>query len=132
MGDDFEIIKIDTTRNLVFGWANVSLRKDGQQILDTQDHKVDIEELENAAYVFNIEYRASGEMHKGNAVGQMVESFVVTPEKLEKMGLAEDALPKAWWVGFYFEDDNVVQKVKDGTYKMFSIQGRAKLEREDA
>ena len=128
---EFEIIKIDTTKNLVFGWANVSIRKDGNQITDWQDHKIDINDLENAAYAFNLEYRESGEMHKGNAKGTLVESFVVTPEKLEKLGLAEDALPQAWWVGFYFEDDDVIQKVKDGKYKMFSIQGKAILEKED-
>jgi hypothetical protein len=48
-----------------------------------------------------------------------------SPEKLEKLGLPTDALPTGWWVGFHVEDDAAWARVKDGTYKMFSIQGTA-------
>ena len=121
----FDVIKVNPDNNLVFGWANVSIRKDGEQILDSHDEQIDPEDLEMAAYAFALQFRESGVMHQGDAVGVMVESFAVTKEKLSLMGLAEDALPLGWWVGFYVQDDAVFAKVKAGEYSMFSIQGIA-------
>lgn len=121
--DNFDIQKIDESNNLVFGWANVSVRKSGEQIVDYQRETIDIDDLEMAAYQFCLDFRETGEMHKGNAKGYLVESFVVTKQKLALMGLPEDSLPLGWWVGFYVPDDSVFAKIKDGTYKMFSIQG---------
>ncbi len=118
------IEKVDGEQRLVFGWANIAVRKDGDQVIDSQNDVIDPPDLENAAYQFNLEFRTSGEMHRGGAVGALVESFVVTPEKLQKMGLKGDTLPLGWWVGFHIPDDKVFAKVKDGTYSMFSIQGR--------
>lgn len=124
----FEISKFDDSEQIVFGWANVAIRKNGEQIQDWQDDVVDVEELEKAAYAFNLEYRDTGEMHRGSSVGKMVESFMVTPEKLEKMGLEPDALPLGWWVGFKIADAQIFEKIKKGEYQMFSIQGSAKRE----
>ncbi len=125
MSKDVNIIKMDTDNNLVFGWANVSITEDGTQVLDSHDDMIDPQDLELAAYAFALQFRDTGVMHEGEAVGKMVESFMVTKEKLEKMGLAEDALPIGWWVGFYVEDDTVFEKVKKGEFSMFSIQGVA-------
>jgi len=119
------IQKIDTDRNLVFGWANISVTKDGEQITDLQDDQIDIEDLEQAAYEFNLSFRESGVNHEGGAIGHVVESFVVTPEKLAKMGLPEGSLPQGWWFGVYVEDDEIFKRVKDGELSMFSIQGTA-------
>lgn len=117
------ISKIDEERRLVFGWANVAVRKDGNVVIDSQDDYIPPDELEAAAYEFNLTFRATGERHVGTAKGRLVESFMVTPEKLEKMGLAPDALPIGWWVGFKIDDDRAWEGVKKGEYNMFSIQG---------
>ena len=119
------ISKIDESQNLVFGWASISASKDGETITDTQGDQIDIEELEQAAYAFNLYFREAGVNHVGNAVGKVVESFVVTHEKLEKMDLPEDALPMGWWFGVYIEDDAIFEKVRKGDLSMFSIQGTA-------
>lgn len=119
------IVKIDTDQHLVFGWASVAIRKDGEQVVDLQDDVIDPDELEQAAYSFNLDFRAAGVNHEGESVGQLIESLVVTKEKLLSMGLEENALPQGWWVGFYVEDDAVFDKIKDGTYTAFSIQGHA-------
>lgn len=126
MADDIEIQKVDDDRQLVFGWANVAIRKDGNQVVDSQGDSIDAEDLEDAAYLFNLSFRKSGEMHRGDAKGDLVESFVVTPSKLKALGLDGDALPLGWWVGFKVHDKDVFAKVKTGDYRMFSIQGKAK------
>jgi hypothetical protein len=126
MADDIEIQKVDEDRQLVFGWANVAIRKDGNQVVDSQGDSIDAEDLEDAAYLFNLSFRKSGEMHRGDSKGDLVESFVVTPAKLKALGLEGDALPLGWWVGFKVHDKDVFAKVKAGDYRMFSIQGKAK------
>ena len=119
------VVKTDDEQRLVFGWANVSIEKSGAQVVDAHDESIDLDELEAAAYDFVLEFRATGTQHVGKAKGRMVESFVVTPEKLEVMGLAKDALPLGWWIGFKIDDDAAWEGVKKGDYRMFSIQGLA-------
>lgn len=125
------IAKIDEDRHVAFGWAYV-YEKDGEQVVDHSGEFIEKQDLEDAAYVFNMEFRAADEMHTDAVVGTLVESFVSTPDKLEKMGLAPDALPHGWWTGWYVPDEAVWNKVKDGTYKMLSIGGAARKETVDA
>lgn len=125
------IEKVDEDRHVAFGWAYVSER-DGKQVVDHSDEFIAKADLEDAAYLFNMEFRAADEVHTDPVVGQLVESFVSTPEKLQKMGLAPDALPTGWWTGWYVPDDAIFAKIKDGTYSMLSIGGAARKERVDA
>ena len=120
-----KVLKFDTERQYVFGWASVAIAKDGTQVEDLQGDMIDVEELEDAAYAFALEFRDTGAMHKGDAIGKMIESFVATPDKLEAMGLAPDALPQGWWVGFHVQDVQAFGKIKKGDYQGFSIQGSA-------
>ena len=46
------VMKSDDDKRLVFGWANVAVRVDGEQIVDWQQDAIDTEELENAAYEY--------------------------------------------------------------------------------
>lgn len=122
-----KIVKIDNDEHLVFGWANVAVRKDGTEVVDSHDHHIPSEDLEYAAYVYVLKFREGDEMHTEEVKAHLVESFYVTPEKLEKMGLPSDSLPQGWWVGFYIEDDELWTRVKNGTYRMFSIAGVAQV-----
>ena len=124
----FEISKIDEEQHQVFGWANISMRVDGELIEDRQGDIIEPQELEKAAYQFVLDFRESGVMHKGRANGRLIESTVFTPEKLAAMGLAKDALPIGWWIGFQIDDDEVFKRVKKGELTMFSIQGSAQRE----
>ncbi len=134
----FKISKIDEDQRLVFGYANVSIAKGtGDLIDDLQEDIVEPHELEKMAYGFVLDFREADEMHKGGAIGQLVESMVFTDEKLEKLATKLDgtvdeevfnvlkaAIPPRWWVGFKLEKA-VFEKVKSGKYRMFSIAGDA-------
>lgn len=141
---DFQISKMDDSQNLVFGWANVSVAKStkfgsgGAQFFDLQQDSIPPDELEKAAYEFVLDFRETDEQHKGPCVGQLVESMVFTPEKLEKLAtdpitgqvagealaVLKQVLPPRWWVGFKLEPSSY-QAVKAGKFKMFSIAGEA-------
>lgn len=130
MAVDVPILKFDSEQQLVFGWANVAVRKNGDVVIDHVEDTIAPEDLELAAYAFTLHFGEMNADHRGPTVGQLVESFMVTPQKLEKMGLPPDALPVGWWVGFHVEDPSIWAQVKDGHYSMFSIEGMAV--REDA
>ena len=117
----------DSDERLVFGWASVADRADGETITDHQGDIVEIGELESAAYDFVQFFREGSDMHErgGLDIAVLIESIVFTPDKLTALGLNDGALPHGWWVGFRIIDDEVWEKVKDGTYSMFSIEGYA-------
>lgn len=117
---------------VAFGWANIAVEKDGSVVVDAHGDSIRLGELELAAYNFVLRYRESGDMHEGEARALLIESVVFTPEKCEALGLAKDALPGGWWVGFYVPDTDLWKLVKSGDRPMFSIQGRAVKETADA
>jgi hypothetical protein len=128
----FKIAKSDDEKMLAFGWANVSIRSDGEVIEDWQEDIVEPEELERAAYEYVLLYREGGEMHERGGAAVLVESVVFTEEKMQAMGIPAGTLPVGWWIGFKVTDKEVWEKVKDGTYPMFSIEGEAeRVEVED-
>lgn len=118
-------LKVNEEQRLVFGWANVALLDEHQPVVDLQDETIDGPELERAAYEYVRRYRVVNDMHRGPAVGDLVESFVVTPEKLKAMGLKREGAPAVgMWVGFKL-DDGEWAAYKRGERPMFSIEGQA-------
>lgn len=119
----FAIHKANDAEQLVSGWANVSVNADGSLPLDWQDDIIAPETLEKAAINFMLNYRESGEMHDGGSVGTVVESIVFTKEKQAALGIPEGIVPQGWFITVKIHDAAAFARVKDGTYKMFSIQG---------
>lgn len=124
----FAIAKTDPIKRQCFGWASVAVTVNNAAVVDGHEHVIDPEELEQAAYQFNLHHRDMDDNHTEPVAGTLIESLVVTAEKLAAMGLPADALPQGWWVGFQVADDAVFQKVMTGEYRMFSIAGTAALE----
>lgn len=125
--NNFHIAKADEDQRLVFGWALVSERTDGETIIDHQGDIVDPDELEKGAYEYVLNFRDAGEEHIGTLrkKAKMVESCVFTPEKMKALGIPEGTVPVGWWIGFHVDDDRTWELIKNGTYNMFSIEGKA-------
>lgn len=126
----FSILKSDEDKRLVFGWASIALTVDGVQLEDRQNDIIDPEDLEEAAYEYVLNFRDTGEEHipTMRKKGKLVESCVLTAEKQRAMGIPAGTLPIGWWIGFKIEDDDAWERVKNGTYRMFSIEGKASRE----
>jgi len=124
--NNLSVVKSDDDKKLVFGWASVSARVEGEPVVDYQNDMIELDELEAAAYEYAVAFSNAGEMHQRGGVGRLVESVVFTKEKAAAMRLPEGFLPKGWWVGFKITDDEVWAKIKTGEYNMFSIEGTAK------
>ena len=123
---NFEVYKARDDAQLVSGWANVALDKNGNAPIDWQDDVIAPDTLEKAAVQFMLDYRGSGEMHRGNSKGTVVESIVLTKEKQRAIGIPEGVVPEGWFITVKVHDPEVFAKVKNGTYRMFSIQGHRK------
>ena len=120
----FTVAKLDEAQRLVFGWASVAIKTD-DLLVDRQGDMIPPEVLEEAAYDFVEHSRIANEMHQGGPIGVLVESLMVTPEKLEAMGLMRKSAPKVGlWVGFRVSPQ-VFRKVKAGELPMLSIEGTA-------
>jgi hypothetical protein len=127
MEKEIQITKTLDDQNLVFGYANVAIRKNGETVVDYADDTIAPDDLEQAAYEFVRSYRAANVEHSGPQVGELVECLAITKQKLQAMGLPEDALPQGIWLGFRVNDETFA-KVKSGDLKMFSIEGSAQRE----
>lgn len=121
----FDINK-SADKNLVSGWASISIQADGEIPLDWQGDIIAPHVLEAAAINFMEKYRVSGEQHVGNAKGIIVESIVFTEDKMKAIGIPPGTVPVGWFITVKIKDNEVFAKVKNGQYKMFSIQGKAK------
>lgn len=129
-----QIAKVDDEQQIVFGWASVSVGKDGQLLVDRQGDVISPEELEFAAYDFVLNSRQSDSMHDEVTKAHLVESMVFTADKMEKMGLTfkpDTLLAKSdggvcmWWTGFYVSDAAIWKRVREGDFQAFSIGGSA-------
>lgn len=122
--------KLDQDKRQAFGWASV-VEIDGEPIIDRQGDWITPDEIEKAAYDYVLHNRKGGNQHRRDANDQpihasdLIESFVVTPEKIEKMGLPPQT-PVGWWVGYKVHDDEAWSRIKKGEATGFSIHGRGK------
>jgi hypothetical protein len=123
-----EISKVDSDKRQVFGWASI-VEMNGEPVVDLQGDYIAIDEVEKSAYEYVHKSRKGGDMHLRNEFGEpkvgshMIESFVVTEDKKEALGLPPET-PTGWWVGYQVNDDELWGKVKSGERTGFSIHGR--------
>jgi hypothetical protein len=130
-----EFAKTDEDKRQVFGWASV-VELNGQPVVDRQGDWISPDEMEKAAYEYVLKSRKGGHQHKRDGenpfhASDMIESFVMTPEKISKMGLPDDT-PVGWWVGYKVHDEDAWSKIKKGEVTGFSIHGRGKRREVDA
>lgn len=128
----FKIASVNDEQRLVFGLASVAVTAEGETITDLQDDQIEPAELEGAVYKF-VEDGGEGDVeHDRKTVSHLVESFVVTKEKLSALLKAvgyKGDMPEyngaAAWMGWRVNDDAVWKRVKSGELKGFSIEARA-------
>ncbi len=131
-----QLVKLDDEHRHVFGIFSVA--KIGANLVrDGEDDEIEADEIEQAAYNHVLDARIAGENHVRKGVGDLIESFVFTPDKAAAMVkcLAEtgvvakiDCDAVFWWGGYHVTCDKVWKAVKDGDYVSFSIGGSADRE----
>lgn len=109
-------------KQIVYGFASV-IEVDGEALVDKHGDIIDEETLTQAAHLFMTDYRSGKAMHKGEDVGEIVESIVFTKDLQKALGI--DLGVVGWFVGYQVHDEKIWKQVKDGELSMFSIGGTA-------
>lgn len=128
----FSKLATNDEQRLVFGLASVAVTADGETVTDLQGDQISQDELESAFYDYVLESREGDAMHDQERASTLVESFVVTPEKLDVLlkalgheGAPPDFKGVAAWVGYKVHREDVWKRVKAGELCAFSIEGTA-------
>lgn len=118
------VVKYDESSGQITGWAALS-SNDGEPIIDFHDELIMINELEKAAHDLMLTGGAgkAGEMHE-RRVGDIVESMVVSKEKMEALGYKPSGkATEGWAVTLKLRDDMTKSRVKSGELQELSIHG---------
>jgi hypothetical protein len=111
---------VNDALGMAFGYAIVC-KVDGQPYFDTQGDHIPEESMLSAAAEFMQSERVGKEMHKGDQVGQVVFAIPLTDDIMEANGIVAEK--SGLFIGWKPSDPSVLAKIKDGTYKGFSIGG---------
>ncbi|MFC1709482.1 XkdF-like putative serine protease domain-containing protein [Candidatus Omnitrophota bacterium] len=112
--ETMELIKIDKVKRLVYGVFLVP---------EKADHDGDVigaEDIEKVAHSFISEYRTIDEMHKDVIRADIVESGIAWTDKMDYHG--KKLKLGTWFGAIKVHDEEVWEKVQDGTYKGFSVR----------
>lgn len=119
VSSEAQVLKVDQSLGLVFGWALVS-KVDGEDYFDTQNDHVPEEALMKAALDF-ADLRVGKEMHTGDQCGSIPFIFPLTTDVAKSLnietnttGLLIAMKPSA----------DVLAKYESGEYTGFSIGGQ--------
>lgn len=114
------VLKVDEDKQLVYGWASV-WSVGGRPVVDKQGDVMFTDDVRDAAHGFMKDARTAGEMHALDGVGTVVESVLLDKGMQDALGI--DLGMEGWWIGVKVDNPEVWAKVKNGTYRAFSIGG---------
>jgi cation transport regulator ChaB len=125
-----QIIHANEEQRVVYGWARVARTADGKWVLSSDnagEAKVwqSVEDLERASHLYLMDARGATDAHIVADVAVPVASLVFTKAIQAALGIPEQTVPEGWFVGLKVTSDEVWAKVKDGTYRAFSIGGES-------
>lgn len=126
--EDKNIFKVDDELGLVLGFALVS-KIDGEPYFDLQGDHIPEDAMLEASLDFMANSRVGKEMHQGDQIGSIVFAFPLTTEIAKQFDIKTKMT--GLMIGFKPDDDETLQKFKDGTLTGFSIGGR-RISEEDA
>jgi hypothetical protein len=119
------VLKVDDTLGLVFGWAIVST-EDGEPYFDTQGDWIPEESMMKAAADFMGNSRVLGDMHQTAEGGAVVFAFPLTAEVAKAFGIVTKTT--GLMIGVKPANAETLAKFKSGEYSGFSIGGRRILD----
>ncbi|MBR0650453.1 hypothetical protein GXW78_12325 [Roseomonas terrae] len=113
---------VNTEKRLITGWASVATMG-GKDVIDLQGDVLSIEEIRAAAHDYIRGSRPALLNHAGEAVAEVVETFVADEAVQKALGV--DFGRTGWLVTMYVSDDATWARVKAGELAAFSIGGMA-------
>lgn len=121
-----EIIKVDETLGLIFGFAMIS-KLDGEPYVDSQNDHITDEAILKSSAEFMSDLRTGCVMHQRDVDGEVVESgqilfaFPLTEDIAKSLDI--ETRRHGLLVGFRPNDPEDLVKARSGEYRGFSIGG---------
>lgn len=123
LGISVEFEKSGPTGEYVRGWASV-VSVNGIPFQDHSGDMITVDEIRKAAHRFITDARVAKTMHRGQPVGEIVESVIIDDDFAKAMGMS--VTHRGWWIGMRIDDEDVRKRVRSGELRAFSIGGRGK------
>lgn len=114
-----KIEKVDDSLGLVFGWGIVCSEK-GVPYFDTQGDHIPPDAMMKAACDFQLNSRATDDMHDNVAEGTVVFSFPMTADVMKAYGI--ECQREGWMIAAK-PGPEILAKFLSGEYTGFSIGG---------
>lgn len=121
-------LKVNDELGLILGFAIVST-EDGEPHFDLQGDHIPEDAMMKAALDFMRNSRQAKEMHKGDAIGDVVFAFPLTDEVAKALEITTKRT--GLLIGVKPDSDEALAKARAGEYRGFSIGGR-RIRDEDA
>ena len=114
-----EVLKVDESLGLVFGFAMVSTLN-GEAYYDSQGDHIPEDAMMKASLDFMQHARVAKEMHRGDAIGEIVFAFPLTGDIAKSLGITTRRT--GLLIGMK-PSKTVLAKFANGSYTGFSIGG---------
>jgi|GEM_PF-2276785 len=121
IGYDAEVLKVDDGLGLVMGWAIISTI-DGEPYFDKQGDHIPEETMLESAADFMKNSRVASDMHDGESHGRIIFAWPMTEEIAKSFGL--ETTTTGLMIAMKPDNDEVLEKFRNGDYTGFSIGGR--------
>lgn len=121
---NFAAKSAEDEQQIIYGWASV-LKKNGVDYVDSQGDIIKEATMIKAARDFMLNPVALAQ-HKGDQIGRIVESMVMTEELQKSLGI--DLGMVGWLVAMHITDADTWKKAKSGEFTGFSIGYYARRE----
>ncbi len=120
------VVKADDAAQVLMGFGNVAVTKDGRTVVDSQNDRIASPEmLQRAVWKFMDHGGLSGEDHAGEPNARVVGSVVLTREVQAAMGIPPGTVDEGWWVEVHCPDRATFERRRKSK-TAFSLQGRAR------
>lgn len=114
------VVKVDDSLGLVFGWAIVS-KIEGAPYFDLHGDYIPEDSMLKASTEFMLSDREAKVMHVGKAQGKIVFAFPITEDIAKAFGMTTKQT--GLLIAMKPDDPEVLAKFRDGTYTGFSMGG---------
>lgn len=120
-GLSFNFEKASSNGRYIRGFASVT-DYDGKPVEDWQGDVMDISVARTAAHEFALNARVAKRQHKGEQIGDVVESIIIDDALAKSLGIADKR--RGWYIVMDIHDTAVRKDIMAGKLKGFSIGGR--------
>lgn len=121
VSEDVQVMKVDATLGIVFGWAIIS-KINGEDYFDLEGDHITETAMLKAAADFMEKSRIVGDMHVELEGGVILFAWPLTDDISKAMGIK--SLQTGLMIGMKPKKKETLQKFIDGIYTGFSIGGR--------